>query len=153
MVWYKDSEKWKSCPTLCDPMDCNLPGSSVQGILQARRLDWVAISFSRGSSQPRDQTQVSFITGKFFTIWATGKPNTQLKSSFSSTQLCPVVPASFVEKMYVSLLNYIDAFVENQVDHKCVSSLLTLLQFHWSVCLSFCRCHTGLITVAFLFWY
>ena len=56
------------CPTLCDPMDWSLPGSSVQGILQARILEWVAISFSRGSSQPRDETQVSRITGRFFTI-------------------------------------------------------------------------------------
>ena len=44
----------QSCPTLCDPMDCSLPGSSVPGILQARILEWVAIPFSRGSSQPRD---------------------------------------------------------------------------------------------------
>ena len=42
------------CLTLCDPMDCSLPGSFVHGILQARILEWVAISFSRGSSQPRD---------------------------------------------------------------------------------------------------
>ena len=46
----------QSCPTLCDPMDCSLPGSSVHKIFQARILEWVAISFSRGSSQPRDQT-------------------------------------------------------------------------------------------------
>ena len=46
----------QSCPTLCDPMDCSPPGSSVHGILQARILEWVAISFSRGSSQPRDKT-------------------------------------------------------------------------------------------------
>ena len=61
----------QSCPTLCDPMDCNLPGSSVHGILQARILEWVAISFSRGSSQPRDRTCISCIAGRFFTIWAT----------------------------------------------------------------------------------
>ena len=59
------------CPTLCDPMDCSPPGSSVHGILQARILEWVVISFSRGSSQPRDGTQVSCIAGRFFTIWAT----------------------------------------------------------------------------------
>ena len=59
------------CPTLCDPIDCSLPGSSVHGILQARILEWVAISFSRGSSQSRDWTQVSHIVGGFFTIWAT----------------------------------------------------------------------------------
>ena len=49
------------CPTLCNPMDCNPPGSSVHGILQARILEWVAISFSRGSSGTRDQTRVSRI--------------------------------------------------------------------------------------------
>ena len=47
------------CPTLCNPMDCSLPGSSVHGVLQARILECVAISFSRGSSSPRDQTGVS----------------------------------------------------------------------------------------------
>ena len=52
-------------------MDCSLSGSSIHGILQARVLEWVAISFSRGSSQPRDQTQVSRIVGRRFTIWAT----------------------------------------------------------------------------------
>ena len=59
------------CPHLCDPMDCSLPGSSVHGILQARTLEWVAISFSRGSSWPRDQTQVSRIGGRCFNLWAT----------------------------------------------------------------------------------
>ena len=59
------------CPTLCNSMDCGLPGSSVHGILQATILVWVAIPFSRGSSQPSDQTQVSLIEGGFSTIWAT----------------------------------------------------------------------------------
>ena len=49
----------QSCPTLCDPMDYSPPSSSVHGILQARILEWVAISFSRGSSQPRDQSCIS----------------------------------------------------------------------------------------------
>ena len=53
---------------LCDPMDCSPPGSSVHGILQARILEWVAIPFSRGSSQPRDRTLVSYIAGRFFTV-------------------------------------------------------------------------------------
>ena len=56
------------CPTLCNPMDCRPPGSSVCGILQTRILEWAAIPFSRGSSQPKDQTQVSCIAGGFFTI-------------------------------------------------------------------------------------
>ena len=61
----------QSCPTLCNPMDCSLPGSSVHGIFQARILEWVAISFSRGSSQTRDWTWVFCIVGRCFTIWAT----------------------------------------------------------------------------------
>ena len=63
-----ESEVAQSCLTLCDPMDCSLPGSSVHGILQARVLEWVAISFSRGSSQPRDRTQVSRIGGRCFNL-------------------------------------------------------------------------------------
>ena len=58
----------QSCLTLCDPMDCSLPGSSVRGIFQARVLEWVAISFSRGSSGPRDQNRVSHIAGRRFTV-------------------------------------------------------------------------------------
>ena len=65
------SEVTQSCLTLCNAMDCSLPGSSIHGIFQARVLEWVAISFSRGSSRPRDRTQVSCIVGKCFTIWAT----------------------------------------------------------------------------------
>ena len=56
---------------LCNPMDSRLPGSSVHGIFQGKILDWVAVSFSRGSSWPRDQTQVSCIAGGRFTVWAT----------------------------------------------------------------------------------
>ena len=60
----------KSCPILCDPMDC-LPGSSVRGILQAIVLEWIAISFSRGSSRPRTRTRVSRTVDRRFTGWAT----------------------------------------------------------------------------------
>ena len=59
------------CQTLCDPMDCSLPGSSVHGILQAWITEWVALPFSRGSSWPRDRTQVSHIAGRFFAFWVT----------------------------------------------------------------------------------
>ena len=55
----------------CDPIDCSLPGSSVHGILQARILEWIAISLSRLSSQRSNQTQVSCLAGRFFTDWAT----------------------------------------------------------------------------------
>ena len=64
----------KSCLTLCDPMDCCLPGSYVQGIIQARILECVAISFSRGSSRPRVWTLVSCIAGRFFSTEPPGKP-------------------------------------------------------------------------------
>jgi len=66
------------CPTLCDPMDCSPPGSSVHGISQARILEWVAMSSSRGSSQPRDQTCVSCIAGRFFIDRPLGKPTPAL---------------------------------------------------------------------------
>ena len=64
----KRSEGAQSCLTHCDPMDFSLPGFSIHGIFQARILEWVAISFSRRSSQPRDQTQVSRIAGRCFTL-------------------------------------------------------------------------------------
>ena len=67
----KESEVAQSCPTLCDPVDCSLPGFSVHGILQARILERVTVSFSRGSSRPRDQTRVSRIGGRCFKLWAT----------------------------------------------------------------------------------
>ena len=65
------SEVAQSCLTLCDPMDCSLPCSSVHGIFQVRVLGWVVISFSRGSSQPRDRTWVPCIVGRRFTVSAT----------------------------------------------------------------------------------
>ena len=65
------SEVTQSCLTLCDPVDCSLPGSSVHGIFQAIVLEWIAISFSKGSTQPRDWTRVSRIVDRRFTVWAT----------------------------------------------------------------------------------
>ena len=63
-----ESEVAQSCPTLCDPVGRSLPGSSVHGILQARKLGSVAISFSRGSSRPRDQTRISRTAGRCFNL-------------------------------------------------------------------------------------
>jgi len=65
------SEIAQSCPILCNPMECSRPGSSLCGIFQARILQWVAISFSRGYSWPRDRTRVSRIPGRRFNLWAT----------------------------------------------------------------------------------
>ena len=68
----------QSCLTLCGLMDCGPPGSSVHGVLQARILEWVTIPFSRGSSQPRDQTWVFCIAGGFFSISATREAHKKL---------------------------------------------------------------------------
>ena len=70
-IQVKWSEVTQWCPTLCDPMNYSLPCSSVHVLFQARVLEWVAISFSRGSSLPRDRTRVSRVVGRRFTIWAT----------------------------------------------------------------------------------
>ena len=64
----------KSCPTLCDPMNYSLPASSLIGISQVRILEWVAVSFSRGSSWPRDWTHISCIGRQLFTTEPPGKP-------------------------------------------------------------------------------
>ena len=61
------------CLMLCNPMDCSPTGSNVQGVLQVLTLEWVASAFSRGFSQPRDQTWISYIAGTFFTNYATRK--------------------------------------------------------------------------------
>ena len=77
----------KSCPTLCNSMHCSTPGSSVHGILQARILEWVAISFSRGSSQPRNWTQVlaGLYKGPLVVLWLAGrKPQVMLTQSAGS---------------------------------------------------------------------
>ena len=92
----------QSCPTLFDPVDCSPPGSTVHGIFQARILEWVAISFSRGSSWPRDRTQVSCIAGIFFTDWAMREASVQLicrlllllLSHFSQVRLCDPIDGS-----------------------------------------------------------
>ena len=76
-----------SCPTLCDPMDCSLPGSSVQGIFQTRILEWVAISFSRRSSPPRDRTQVFCIVDRHFTVWATRECNERKSTTITHNKM------------------------------------------------------------------
>ena len=70
----------QSCLSLCDPMDYSPPGSFVHGILQARILERVAMPSSKGSSQPRDRTQVSCIAGRFFTVWATREDLSRIHS-------------------------------------------------------------------------
>ena len=71
IIMWKKKLVIQSCPTFCEHIVCSLPGSSVHGSSQARKLEWVAIPFSRGSSWPRDRTQASCIKGRLFTVWAT----------------------------------------------------------------------------------
>ena len=78
----------KSCPTLVTPMDCSPPGSSVHGISQARILEWVTISFSRGSPQPRDRTHISCLAGGYFTAETPKKTETETKVAQSCLTLC-----------------------------------------------------------------
>ena len=81
------------CVCVCvSRVDCSLPGSSVHEILQAGILEWVAICFPRGSSWPRDQTPVSHIAGRFFTVWATKEAPDRFSVQFSSVaQSCPTL--------------------------------------------------------------
>ena len=103
----------KSCPTLCNPMDCSLPGSSVHEISQARILEWVVISFSRGSSWPRDQTWVSCIAGRFFMDWLTGK---------YLIDLCHYVSywcTTFLQSKYQYVIRYFCGFQNAHHDESC----------------------------------
>ena len=86
-IHWNEMKVIQSCPTLCDPMDCSLPASSVHEILQARILEWVAIPFSKGSSWSKDWTWVSCIAGRFFTIWATKEPSHRFIGSDLSDNL------------------------------------------------------------------
>ena len=97
-----ESEVAQSCLTL-QPVDCSPPSSSVHGILQARILEWVTISFSRGSSRHRDQTQVSHITGRCFNLCATRealkyKNTVSQKTSYRDTELQIQVLTSKISK-------------------------------------------------------
>ena len=85
------SEVAQLCPTLYDAVDCSWQGFKDHGIFQARVLEWVAISFSRGSSQPRDRTQVSRIVGRRLTLWATR----EVAKYFSHLYSCQIVEIIF----------------------------------------------------------
>ena len=103
----KESEVAQLYLTLCDPVDCSLPGSSIHGIFQARVLEWVAISFSRGSSRPRDQARISRIVDRRFTVWATRELCVFCFSFlffffFSSSKL-KLFPAAFLISLSISL--------------------------------------------------
>ena len=117
-MWLNESEVPQSCSTLCDPMDWSLPGSSVNGIFQSRVLEWVAMPSSRGSSQPRDQTQVSHIAGRCFTIWATREAdedviNTVKKNRFAQRKCSSALYKQLTKEMLG--VGELHRFTEDQV--------------------------------------
>ena len=90
----------------CDPMDWSPPDSSVHGILQARILEWVAISFSRVSSRPRNWTHVSWIAGRFFTDWARREALTNLDSILKSRDITLTTKVHLVKTMVFPVVMY-----------------------------------------------
>ena len=100
------SEVAQSCLTLCDHMDCSLPGSSVHGIFHARILEWVAISFSRVSSGHRDRTWVSRTAGRCFNLWATREATREVYIILTSKKVPPrCILLKTRKRARVSILN------------------------------------------------
>ena len=121
----------QSCPTLCDPVDCTLPGSSVHGILQARILEWTAIPSCRESSRPRDWTCVSCISciaGGFFTHWATRKV---VQSNYCKTNFKSLLLYLFIyfwwQTIYLQANNYFLLFIVNSSYFLFLNLFLKLL--------------------------
>ena len=115
----------------CDPKDCSLPGYSVHGISQARILKWIAISFSRGSSQPRDRTKPGslvspVLAGRFFTTEPPGKPNGSSKEMFMCLgfQLCLAL-----QKVFHILICQVTAFQRHSCTDRYFADLLMVLTF------------------------
>ena len=118
------------CPTLFDPMDCSPLGSSVHGISQARILEWVAISYSRGSSWPRDQTHISCIGRRILYHWAAWEVHctciTVLKAKFEGLSLtflkCSTSGShnilGFISHSYNSLDKFTHSFFKNFIGNK-----------------------------------
>ena len=137
----------QSCPTLCDLMDLSLPSSSVHGILQARILEWVAISFSRGSSRPRDQTRISCgscTVGGFWPLSPWGEPSLLPPPTFClSPCFLPLVllsllwPPALLSGPPVSLLASLCCLVQGE------SPLFRNISSHWALgdpCVCVCVC-------------
>ena len=120
------------CLILCDSMDHSLPGSYVHGIFQARILEQVAISFSRRSSQPRDQIWVLHISGRFFTIWATREAVEYVKKELTCEYW-----------FYILLSCWIDLWLKK-------------IFFYWSIldlqcCVSFCYCRVRWVSYKYTY--
>ena len=115
-VLHKYKVKLFSCIWLCDPIDCSLPGSSIHGIFLARVLEWVAISFSREFSQPRDWTWVSHIAGRRFTVWATREAQTPSRNT----------PSIVISKTVLRACQFI-------LSSSCQNLVNTACQYPWGI--------------------
>ena len=109
----------QSCPILCNPMNCSLPGSFVHGILQTRILEWVAMPSSRGSSQPSDQTRISYIY--FIGRWVLYHQCHNLKSYFPQDTGCPQnkpmqLSQDIFEKILIPWKNDYDIYIQKKHD-------------------------------------
>ena len=110
----KWSEVAQSCLTLCDPMDCSILHSAIHGIFQARVLEWGAIAFSRAPSWPWDQTRISCIVGRRFTIWATNSSSNHIYFVIYSNVvsiLITLLKPLLLKSQLPSLLNLMTPFV------------------------------------------
>ena len=119
-----ESEVAQSCPTFCSPMDCSLSCSSFRGIFQARVLEWIAISFSRGSSRPRNQTRVSCVAGRHFTVWATREAARKRWMRIQSDHSC------FLDECGLSKLSRLPISGWFRLEPKFNS----MWDFYWFVC-------------------
>ena len=133
----------QSCPILCDLMDCSLPGSSVHGILQTRILDWVASTFSKGFSRPRDWTWASCFAGRFFAIWATRKQEAPPDSA-NKTHSSAYPPTQALVFLLLCIFSFEDSFCEclliifQEPNSVLCAGNLTLYLFH-KYCFSYAR--------------
>ena len=131
----KRSEVAQSCPTLCDSMDCNLSGSSVHGIFQAIALEWIAISFSSGSSRPRDWTQVS-------PLWTDALPSEPPGKSLACEM--SVIVRSFEHSL---ALPFFGTGVKTDLFQSCGHCWFFQICWHIEFALGLHRCKCGLICV------
>ena len=117
----------QSCPTLCIPMDCSLPGSSVRGILQARIQEWVAVPFSRESSRPRDWTQVSYIAAGLFTTSITLEGPKRKESLVIKKRkwLCHFLPNSWGKRYWFIFFQCVKVKVAQVCPTLCVQLFAT----------------------------
>ena len=117
----------QSCLTLWDSMDCNPPSCPIHGILQARVLEWVAMSSSSGSSQARDQTCVSCgfcIAGRFFTSEPQGKPWLHVRKYFGYVGLNNILISSVNSKIFNITCEIWIIFLINNADLECTALLI-----------------------------